>query len=195
MFLGIPMPEQLRAHLSAIVSDLQENGIDAGNWSRPDLYHVTLVFLGEIDAKEQETVRLIAEEMAAACKAESLTVNALGAFPKSRILWAGIDTEEEKAWGALAQHLADRIRVETGLLLDKRPFRAHITLARKLNGQMTALQHVERLQAKGLLPLPKVDVDEFALFSSRRIDGQLAYPVEQSFRLVGTTPCEADNDE
>ena len=119
MFIGISLPVPLRETLANVAQHLKANYVKAGNWSRSDLYHVTLVFLGEIDESQRNIVELIAEEIATRHEPGSLTLTSVGAFPKGRILWSGIDVEEERKWGRLASQLADRIRDETGLSIQR----------------------------------------------------------------------------
>lgn len=96
-------------------------------WTRPDDWHVTLVFLGEVPVALLPDLRGVLSEVAVRQGEFRLLLDGADRFG-DRVLWAGLE-------GDLARlaALADAVRVAVtscGLPGDERPFRGHLTLAR-----------------------------------------------------------------
>jgi 2'-5' RNA ligase len=91
--------------------------------------HITLAFLGEVDA----ATRACAEAAAGRLAAEpfTLSLDRLGYWPRKGLLWAG-PTDQPPALEALAADLNATLAADCGHQPDNRPFRAHVTLARKV---------------------------------------------------------------
>jgi 2'-5' RNA ligase len=100
-----------------------------------DTLHLTLAFLGEVDAAGFDRACAIADEVApggavAAGTGEAgvLRIDRLAWWKHNRIVWAGCDAVPATL-AALADDLAARLR-EAGFALDSRRFAAHVTLLR-----------------------------------------------------------------
>ena len=91
--------------------------------------HITLAFLGEVDA----ATRACAEAAADRVEAEPfrLSIDRLGYWPKKGLLWAGPSTPPEPL-ERLAADLGEALAADCDFERDSRPFRAHLTLARKV---------------------------------------------------------------
>ena len=100
-------------------------------WIRPENYHFTLKFLGEVDAGLVEPLRGAARAAASRVRPFRLKMGAIGGFPKlekPRVIFYGI----EEGFVPL-RDLAGRIEEECadiGFAREKRKFKAHLTLAR-----------------------------------------------------------------
>jgi 2'-5' RNA ligase len=95
--------------------------------AHPRDLHVTLVFLGDLDAKQ----RICAERAAGCARGEPfrLTLDRFGCFSRARVLWCGASQ--------CPQPLHDLVRSLNGGLLgcglrpERRHFFPHVTLVRK----------------------------------------------------------------
>jgi 2'-5' RNA ligase len=100
-------------------------------WVGRDNLHLTLKFLGGVDAARLDAVTAALQDALAARPAFRLTLGGLGAFPSAtrpRVLWAGVG---EGAGAAV--ELADRVDgalVPLGFAREMRAFSAHVTLGR-----------------------------------------------------------------
>ena len=102
---------------------------DDGRRVAPENIHLTLAFLGSVDALFREC----AEQAAAAIRGESFTLRLeqLGSWPKSGILWVGP--------GETPAPLLDLVRqlnaalAGCGYEAETRPCAAHLTLARRVH--------------------------------------------------------------
>jgi RNA 2',3'-cyclic 3'-phosphodiesterase len=97
-------------------------------WAHPMDLHLTLAFLGELAAGQLGCVQDAADGVEA--PVFMLTLDQVGAFPRNQILWCG-STETPSALLALVETLQVRL-VECGITPERRLFRPHVTLARKV---------------------------------------------------------------
>lgn len=89
--------------------------------------HLTLVFLGSLDKDARDYVETAADGITAG--AFELVFTHLGCFPRARVIWAGTEETPE----ALVELVSALRGVMTGcgLRAETRPYRAHVTVARK----------------------------------------------------------------
>ena len=95
-FLGIPIPGQLAEELSNRISSLRKASPGI-TWVRPENYHITMLFLGEIDDAEVARVSAAIDSLHAEGGAEAV-FGELGQFPPKgfpRVVYAGLDKGRE----------------------------------------------------------------------------------------------------
>ncbi len=100
-------------------------------WVAPDNVHLTLKFLGGVEAARLDAVAGALAGAVAGCRPFDLTVRGLGAFPtpaRPRVLWAGAD--EGAALAATLARRVDDALVALGFPAESRAFSAHVTLGR-----------------------------------------------------------------
>jgi 2'-5' RNA ligase len=100
-------------------------------WVAPDNLHLTLKFLGGVDAERLEAVATALTAAAAGSTVFDLVVRGLGAFPsptRPRVLWAGVD-EGRAAAATLARGVDDALAA-LGFEREARAFAPHVTLGR-----------------------------------------------------------------
>lgn len=148
-FIALEISERFADDLAAMA-----RGVAAavpGRFIPRENYHVTLVFLGEIgEAASRDAIAAID----AACPPQGIELvpAGLGTFghPRDATLWLGIERSDELA------ALAGTLRVELdarGVPYDAKPFRPHITIARRARlerGQLPSLIFPERDRAPRL---------------------------------------------
>lgn len=92
--------------------------------------HITLAFLGNVDACQQACVERVAESIAS--PSFEFTLDHSGHWSRSKVLWLA-PSEEPEPLTLLADVLSVGAR-ECGLSLDELPYRPHLTLMRKVSG-------------------------------------------------------------
>ena len=133
-FLAAKLPIEVKEFLREWV---EKNKIDFpfARWVYHEDYHITLAFLG---FAEQSMKQEVVESMSQALIDESpfsLALNKIGTFgahKKPRIFWA--DVEESKELNEVQKKVHHEC-IKIGFELDTKPFRPHITLARKWQGE------------------------------------------------------------
>ncbi|MGH3977677.1 MAG: RNA 2',3'-cyclic phosphodiesterase [Pseudonocardiaceae bacterium] len=126
LFVALTPPEDVIVELLARVSALHDLEQDL-RWSRPEQWHLTLAFLGEVgDGARGELSRRLGR---AAGRHPPLTLS-LGGGGRfgHRVLWTRVCGEHEGL-----RRLADSVRAaarRSGVPTEQRPYRPHLTLAR-----------------------------------------------------------------
>jgi 2'-5' RNA ligase len=130
-FVAVPIPEDARRALVSVVASLRETVRGRGlRWVRPEAYHVTLCFLGEIEAVQVAALRPALGAALTGQLGFTVEIGGLRLFPSPRRPKViAVDLEPEAPFAALAARVDEAVR-GTGLSLEARRFRAHLTLAR-----------------------------------------------------------------
>ncbi len=155
LFVAAELPEELLEALAQTSASLRD--AVRGRFVGPDLFHVTLAFLGEVPASQVDDVAELVRGACAGAPAFSTTLGGLGSFGRSSsaVLWQGFCAGDDQ-WQALAMRMRTALR-EGGLSFDQKGFLPHVTLMRRAD------------VARGRLPMPCVEtgvVDTVTLWSS-----------------------------
>ncbi len=184
LFVACALPDEMRRALGRIQDDLR-SALGGGRlrWVRPEAIHVTLKFLGEV---EESRVDEITSALRSAVEPFELRLSAsggLGGFggARLRVVWVGLEGDVE----GLAS-LAGRVETALaplGFPSERRPFAAHLTLARVPDQVPSA----ERRQLASLVeryrspPLPSMVLTEVHLMRSILGPGGAVYHRLASF--------------
>ncbi len=111
-------------------------GLDLGEGKPVDCgkFHITLVFLGEVPEDKIEALKMLAEKLA--FRPCELTFNRLEHWVRSAVLCLTAETVPEPLT-ELVKELKRGVR-KLGFKLERRPFRPHLTLARKVRKRVAA---------------------------------------------------------
>jgi RNA 2',3'-cyclic 3'-phosphodiesterase len=154
-FVAVPIGDELRADLRAAVDALRGDPDLAGlRWSEPDSWHVTLAFLGSVEADLAPGLISTIGEVAADHGPMRLATGGLGAFPsagRARVAWYGV-ADPDGRLAALARDVRDALGVEGSA------FRAHVTLARARHEPVPVRGLLERVSPSGVLVVDHVDL-------------------------------------
>lgn len=168
LFVGIRPPAAIR---DALI-DLME-GVDHARWQDEDQLHLTLRYIGEVDAHCADE---LAERLrAATTPGFALTIEGTGTFEKKGVphtLWAGMARSPELA---RLQRRIERVCIACGLEPEPRKYHPHVTLAR-LNRSASPLAPF--LARTASLRLGPWHADSYILYESTlRPEGSLYEPV------------------
>ncbi len=107
---------------------LQASTSDSNRLVAAHRLHLTLSFLGSVDAATEVCARHVADTLA--WQPFSLNIDRLGWFARPKVLWAGCTTIAPALANLVATLQEGMMRCSVNV--DTRPFRPHITLARKV---------------------------------------------------------------
>jgi len=130
-FIAIELPSEVKSSLAAIQSRLKAESRAAVKWVDPAIMHLTLKFLGNIEAGAVGKITAALEEACRGVAPFRLGINGLGVFPNPRrvqVVWVGLSGDIEKL-GLLPKRI-DAALAPLGFKAEARPFTAHLTLAR-----------------------------------------------------------------
>ncbi len=98
LFVAIPMPEAVRNEITGVQQEMRQLvSRDAVRWTKPEQFHLTLRFLGDVPV---ERVAALQEAVNAVCRggpALRLRAQGTGFFPNARsprVIWAGVNDGE-----------------------------------------------------------------------------------------------------
>ena len=123
LFIALRPPPAIRAALLGLMA-----GIPEARWQSDDQLHLTLRYIGEVDARAADEVVLAVNGLRA--PAPTVALNGVGRFGGARggdTLWAGVAPAAPLA--ALHKKL-DQALARIGLPREGRAYLPHITLAR-----------------------------------------------------------------
>lgn len=127
-FVALELPEVFADEVSALARALERTC--EGRFVPAENRHLTLAFLGEVGEAEARVAMDALETACAGAGPVELVAEGLGTFGSGRAttLWLGARASDELGL------LAARVRAELaarGLAYDEKPFRPHVTLARR----------------------------------------------------------------
>jgi 2'-5' RNA ligase len=172
------MPEaaaaaRLMEQVAPLVALLQARDVPAEN------FHATLCFVGEVGPDRVDALRAVAAGIRGIRAA--VRFDALEVWDKPKILCATAPSEGAAAPAEKLSHDLGESLVAAGFAPDIKPFRAHLTLGRKVNAQVLtdAGLTFPRAIDESLL----MTADRFVLMSSRRDGDRSIYSVVDSWLL------------
>lgn len=108
-------------------------------WNRIEDWHITLAFLGELPVATVPLLRPPLAALAAGSRPPSLALRGSGEFD-DRVLWSGVDGDLD-ALHTLAAEVRTTVK-DCGVVLEERPFRPHLTLARARRGDRSSAHEI-----------------------------------------------------
>ncbi len=135
LFIAIPIPEPVRDEIIRVQREMQPLAPQgAARWTRPDQFHLTLRFLGDVPVAGLEQLKESVNAVCRSARPLQLRAGGVGFFPNPhspRVVWVGIDDQ--------AGLLVDlQKRIETAIRLftaepGEKNFAGHVTLGRLKN--------------------------------------------------------------
>jgi len=159
----------LTAQVAPLVSQLGAQPARAEN------LHATLCFVGAIEPSKLDALRAAAATLRG--RPVRLSFDALEYWETPKILCATVSRDSSSA-AELSIALGEAV-VAAGFSPDIKPFRAHLTLARKIS----AAQSATVPWPLPLEPSTVMSADRFVLMESRRIDSGSVYSAVDSWPL------------
>jgi 2'-5' RNA ligase len=155
LFVAAELPDELLEALAQTSASLRD--AVRGRFVGPDLFHVTLAFLGEVPGSQVDRVSVLVDGACEDVPPFSTTLGGLGSFGRSTsaVLWQGFCAGGDE-WELLAARVRAALR-EGGFSFDEKGFLPHVTLMRRADVK------------RGKLPMPCVEtgvVDTVTLWSS-----------------------------
>ena len=159
LFVAVELPQHVRDALGASIDRLRSTLRGPYRWVRPEGIHLTLRFLGDVEAERIAELASALGPPVAPLPPFELRLDGTGVFPNARapsVVWAGVGGES----GALAR-LAAAVGIATagvGAPAESRPYQPHLTIGR-VRGRLAASE-IEALSET----LSKVTYDQAAPF-------------------------------
>jgi 2'-5' RNA ligase len=181
LFVALQIPPAVRKNLVEFLAMLRAISLQP-RWVRTENLHVTLKFIGEVQAEKLGDIR-VALSAVHSDQAVALNFRGAGFFlneRRPRVFWAGIEASANLA--RLAGDI-DRATEKLGVPPEKRPFSPHLTLARfEPPGLPEKLRAAIQENAKR--EFGSVAAKEFHLIESKLKPGGAEYTTLETFPFV-----------
>jgi len=135
LFYAVPIPPAATEQIADVVTGVRALGVPGGGrdvrWVRLEGLHLTLRFLGPTLDDRVEAATQALRGAAEGRSAFDISIGGGGTFPphgRPRALWLDVRDGEEGLVGLAGE--IDRELTHAGWVLDPKPFRPHLTLAR-----------------------------------------------------------------
>ena len=124
--LPLSLKHELFGHAKLIAGQDKRQKI---RWLPPEYYHLTLVFLGDVESVKISALQLALERKLESTKAVPLTISAITPFPFSRPRIAAALVEHTTELLRLQSNVTNCVR-KCGITPERRRFVPHVTLGR-----------------------------------------------------------------
>jgi len=164
IFVGIPFPEKYKKNLKKIKNKWVNNLLSKVKWTEEKNFHLTLFFIGEVDAKKVEEIKSTLENVSAA--PFLFQAGGGGYFPdikRPRVLWVGTKKGYRECI-KLAEKISSSLQ-PIGIKGDDRPFKPHLTIGRIKYANLKD-NWKELLKYLNELTWPQITIDRFILWQS-----------------------------
>ncbi len=129
-FVAVLLDEDLKRNIAKVQAELRKLAPDM-RWVKPDCFHITLQFLGDVPEKGIAQVAGAVKDAAAGIEPFEMTVSGLGVFPnirRARTVWAGVSKGTDQLT-ELAKRVQDTLG-QAGFKGDEKRFVPHIAICR-----------------------------------------------------------------
>ena len=170
LFVAIDLPRGVKTEVAGAVERLEERELPV-KWVDPELYHLTVKFLGPVEQDRVEVVEEVLEKVGRETAPFDLAFSGFGAFPtirRPRVLWLG--AAASPAIRALKQDLEWSL-AEVGFERETRAFHPHVTLGRARDGVGAGAfrgldEVVAEMDYETVVPVRKLDLVRSRLSAS-----------------------------
>jgi RNA 2',3'-cyclic 3'-phosphodiesterase len=177
-FIGIPLANATAHDLGGVVKQLRFQApeyADDLRWSAPESWHITLQFLGSTAPQQYECIRNQLRERRH--PAFEIQLGALDTFDRAGVLF--VDVRVTPQLLALQQSVTAGT-APCGFKPEDRPYRPHITLARRKG--RTGGRELRNLKLQTQSPkLPSFTAETLILYESIPTPGGSRYEIREQF--------------
>ncbi|OHB55866.1 MAG: 2'-5' RNA ligase [Planctomycetes bacterium GWF2_50_10] len=166
VFIAVDLSEEILNKVAQVQGELCKQGPQKGVvWVRPELMHLTLKFMGELEEEKLPDVLSAVRDVACGLGRFELAVENVGTFGRpAKVIWVGLGEGREhlaQAAGALDDALQ-----QIGIEKEEREFAGHLTLGRVRD--MRAAGEISKL-AKGYenVKIGTFEVNALSIYKSQ----------------------------
>ncbi|MFX3631976.1 MAG: RNA 2',3'-cyclic phosphodiesterase [Candidatus Pristimantibacillus sp.] len=138
IFTALPLSDLIRKLIFSHIPAWQAT-LSFERWVHSLDWHITLHFIGDVHPSALSDIELAMRKAVSELSSFSLSLTDLGVFGRGErpsVLWLGLDGDM-KSLHLLHDALGTALMASTGFTPESRPFKPHMTLARKYAGLET----------------------------------------------------------
>lgn len=176
LFVALPCAASARASLDGALAPVRDATSEHLRWVRPDTWHLTLAFLGDVEGSRVDLVTSAIVRAAAGHAPFDVSVRGASRFGRG-VLFLAVDNDAFNATVALGDAVRRELR-EAGVWFDDKPLHPHLTLARQRDrrGRGVSRSQLDAVEAAlGALGDVRWPADEVVLFRSHLGEGPVRH--------------------
>lgn len=177
LFIAICLDDKIKNEISALQKEINIQSLNP-KWVPSKDCHITLKFLGQVEKENLPKIIAICKDVLSKYTPFFISFGTLGAFPSleyPRVIFIGLEDGYNTIFN-IANSLEDGL-FKIGFEKEKRPFSAHLTIARIKYPQKT--KALSPYLSKRFIPF-KMDVKEIFLIESKLLPSRPIYiPIMQ----------------
>lgn len=176
LFIGVKIPTHIQRQLSTIYG-----GLPSAKWIEPDMLHLTVKFIGEIDEIVYEDIAELLDDI----KTEPFEIKFKGVDffsvkKTAHTIWVKPSGNLEPL-KRLKQKIDVKLRDELGLPIEDRKFTPHVTIARLKKANMSKVGNY--MEWYNLFETSSFTVNEFYTFHSNLLKSGAVYTSMDQYAL------------
>ena len=163
LFIAAPVPASWHSRLRDVQLELEQALPGYFRWTRPDSWHLTVLFLGSQPATAVPVIREAVAAIVAGTRRFSLSaldIGAPGQLDQPRLVWLRCEDR-----GVLAEAQRRLVAQLRDLQLETSRFRAHVTLGRARKPRRVGFREAVAKLNQGPRP-PDAEIAKLILFRS-----------------------------
>ncbi len=184
VFVAVELPDAVKAQFADLVSAIDALEVKGVQTVRPDGIHLTLKFLGDVNAGLIPGIESAMDRVAAGAEPLDLSLGDAGVFPNTstaRVLWVGVEGNLERL-GRLQQRVELSL-ADLGFGPERRRFNPHITAGRiRDRASRSGRRRVTEALFSHEYARPAIRVESISLIQSILRPGGALY--ERLYRVV-----------
>ncbi len=178
LFVALEIPSMVRGNLADLLKTLRAVSPQT-RWVRADNLHVTLKFIGEVPEAKLTAIRMALSQVRFD-QSVTLDFRGVGFFPNERhprVFWTGIEASLNlKTLVAEIEKSLEKL----GIPREKRPFSAHLTLARFAPPRLAEQLRIA-IQEHAARDFGSLRTNQFHLIESKLKPSGAEYTTVESF--------------
>ncbi|MDA1215747.1 MAG: RNA 2',3'-cyclic phosphodiesterase [Chloroflexi bacterium] len=188
LFVAAELPEEARHALGVAIDKLKRKNVDGLRWVATEGIHLTLKFLGNVEASQVRDLQAALESAASGLSRFTLRLANGGVFPNAnnpRVVWVGLDGDIASLTSL--QRRVERALTDIGFTTEERAFQPHLTLAR-VRDRLTSVERTQLMETLATLwevEPPEFEVRSMSLMQSTLKSTGAEYTRLGEARLVG----------
>ncbi len=131
VFVAVELPDAVKAEFAGLVSTIDALGVRGVRTVRPEGIHLTLKFLGDVNADLVPDIQAAMDAAASGAAPFDLSLGDTGVFPNpgaAHVLWVGVEGDIKRL--SRLQERVERSLTDLGFRPERRRFNPHITAGR-----------------------------------------------------------------
>ncbi|GLX65850.1 RNA 2',3'-cyclic phosphodiesterase [Paenibacillus glycanilyticus] len=179
IFTAISIPDSITGQIVSHLPSWQER-LSFQKWVDPRDLHITLHFIGDASPSSLEAVQNAMQEAVSRSRRFSIELSKLGSFGREdrpSVLWLGLNSLPEELL-QLHQRLGETLHSGIGYTPETRPYRPHVTLARKyIADKPCSVEYLHNLSDSYQQQKTAFDVNRITLYRTRLGESPMYEPL------------------